>query len=64
MVKIKVTYNAKPKETKEIQADNFQNLKEQIYAQFNIENGKLNFQKPRIKVQSFLLRIKTVLTKI
>ena len=31
MVKIKVTYNAKPKETKELEASDFNELKKQIY---------------------------------
>lgn len=49
-MKIKVTYNVKPKETKEIEVSDFDNLKQKIYEQFNVEDGKITFMKPRLKV--------------
>jgi len=58
MVKIKVTYNAKPKRTEELDVVNFGDLVTQIYKIFNIEDGKLNFMKPRLKVNLPKYRIK------
>ena len=53
-----MTYNAKPKETKELEASDFNGLKKQIYEAFNIEDGKINFMKPRLKVSSLLFRMR------
>ena len=53
-----MTYNAKPKETKEVEAADFNELKKQIYEAFNIEDGKINFMKPRLKVFSTLFRMR------
>ena len=64
MIKIKVTYNAKPKETKVIEAGTLEELRAKIYEEFEIENGKLNFMKPRLKVNAFLFRIRRPSRKI
>ena len=63
MLNIKVTYNVKPKETQEMEVENYQDLIQKIYAIFNIEEGKINFMKPRIKVLFLWLRIKNLFLK-
>jgi hypothetical protein len=52
MVSVKVTYNAKPKRTETLVVESYADLISQIYKVFNIEEGKINFMKPRLKVQS------------
>lgn len=50
MPRVKVTYNAKPKRSEVLTVANFEELVTTIYAVFNIEDGKINFMKPRLKV--------------
>jgi hypothetical protein len=50
MVSVKVTYNAKPKRTEILVVESYADLVAQIYKTFNIEEGKINFMKPRLKV--------------
>ena len=50
MVSVKVTYNAKPKRTETLIVESYADLVAQIYKTFNIEEGKINFMKPRLKV--------------
>ncbi len=52
MVSVKVTYNAKPKRTETLVVESYADLIAQIYKVFNIEEGKINFMKPRLKVPS------------
>lgn len=53
MPKFKVTYNAKPKRTEEMECNSFQQLIKKIYLVFNIEEGKINFMRPRPKVSDY-----------
>lgn len=57
MVSVKVTYNAKPKRSETLNVESFADLVAQIYKTFNIEEGKINFMKPRLKVLQCPYRI-------
>lgn len=59
MVSVKVTYNAKPKRTETLVVESFADLVAQIYKVFNVEEGKINFMKPRLKVAAPPLRTRT-----
>jgi hypothetical protein len=58
MPKVKVTYNAKPKRTENIDIDNYEHLLLSIYNIFKIEQGQIKFMKPRLKVHFTPFRTK------
>jgi hypothetical protein len=64
MVKVKVTYNAKPKRSEVLEVSSFQELVAEIYKTFNIEEGKINFMKPRLKVPPYPRRISKLSKKM